>query len=147
MRSWIISVLVVFGLVGCGPAPVPTQTPSPVNSAIPTPSGSKILTVADTEKKIDLTVGQSLVIDLESNASTGYRWNLVGQPQEAVLKLIRSDYREPQTQGDMTGVPGQETWQFQAIGRGTTTVKLAYAHSWEIAQSTEKEFTVTIQVQ
>lgn len=146
MRSFLLSSFLTLALVGCGLVTVPSEKSATTNPVVTTASGSQVLTAADTGKTIDLAAGRSFLIDLESNISTGYRWNLVTEPDQSILRFMQSDYQEPSTKTGQTGVPGQETWQFQAVRSGTTNLKLVYAHSWEIAQSTEREFTLTVRV-
>ena len=83
-------------------------------------------------------------IVLESNATTGYSWRLGALPNPAIVKLRGSTYEAPQP--DLVGAPGKERWQFQAMGRGDTSITLEYVRSWEEqppAQTLTFQVTVT----
>ncbi len=110
MRIWLTLAILALVLTACGGG---------------TPGETK-LTADANGKTIDLTLSQTLVLTLDSNATTGYKWNLVTEPNAQVVKFISSNYNAPQNTGGMVGVGGTETWKFQAIGAGTTTLKLAY---------------------
>ncbi|HEX6230847.1 MAG TPA: protease inhibitor I42 family protein [Actinomycetota bacterium] len=126
------SLLVLLGLVlaaaACGGA---ADAGSSVN-----------LTVEDDGRAVEMEPGDRLVVALESNASTGFRWILVTEPDPAVLSLDASEYVEPET--DLVGAPGQEVWTFLAEGDGETSLELRYERSsGEIAG---KPFEVTVLV-
>ncbi len=112
---------------------------------------------ADTPNTIDLdsanngvsletAVGQTIDITLDSNVTTGYKWNLVGEPDTQVLKLLSSQYVEPPTSNPpVVGAGGKEVWKFQTVGRGTTSLKLAYFRPFDPSQVAQ-EFSATIVV-
>ncbi len=127
MKHFIFLALVLAVLVGC------TQD-----------LGAIDLDSANNGATLDLSSNQALNIKLDSNATTGYKWDLVTPPDGRVLKLVSSKYNAPT--GGALGAGGSETWQFQAVGRGTTTLKLGYARPFEPNNPPAKEFTVTINV-
>ncbi len=102
------------------------------------------LTVANDGTTLQAKTGQTINITLDSNITTGYKWNLVSQPDAAVVKFVSSKYNGPFTGG--LGAGGTESWQFQAMGRGTTLLKLAYFRPFDPNQ-VAKEFSVTVVVQ
>jgi inhibitor of cysteine peptidase len=79
-----------------------------------------------------LKVGQTLVITLASNPSTGYGWTVSGAPDSAVLTQD-GDITYTATNPDvvMPGSGGSETVRFTATAAGTTTVVLDYRRPWE----------------
>ena len=80
----------------------------------------------------ELETGQVLVVTLESNPTTGYQWEVV-ELDDAILQqqgeaeFQVSDSRDPPPPG--TG--GTETFRFEAVNAGQTTLKLVYHRSWE----------------
>ena len=80
-------------------------------------------------KLLNVTVGQEFTVTLASNATTGYHWELAAPLDEAVVKLVNSEYRTPETSA--LGAPGQEIWTFQAVGKGQTVINLKYVRPWE----------------
>ena len=93
---------------------------------------------------IETTVGQDIVIALESNPTTGYTWRVSGRVDQSIVGLISSDY-EPSASTTALGVSGHQRWTFRAVGRGTTTIRLDYARPWELT-SPAKSTTFTLVV-
>jgi inhibitor of cysteine peptidase len=127
MKHFILLALVLVVLVGCTEELGPIDLDSGNNGAT-----------------LDVSSNQVLNIKLDSNITTGYKWNLVTPPDEKIVKLLSSKYNEPT--GSAPGAGGSETWQFQATGRGTTTLKLAYARPFEPNNPPAKEFSITVNV-
>jgi len=107
--------------------------------------GSNNLNVDDSYsgKQVELSVGQSLVVTLESNASTGYSWYLVQNSDEPVLNNTGNKYIAPQT--TLVGAPGKEEWTFKALKKGTRTIFMGYSRYWE-STPPAKTFTLTVVV-
>ena len=80
-------------------------------------------------KQVELSVGQSLVVTLESNATTGYSWTLAQNSDESVLKETGHEYIAPQT--TLIGAGGNEEWTFKALKKGTSTISMGYSRPWE----------------
>ena len=83
----------------------------------------------DPSKPIRASVGQTFSIELTSNPSTGYSWQ-IGKPlNAAVLQLVGNIYDEAQAK--MMGAGGKEIWTFKAVGTGTATIEMNYGRPWE----------------
>ena len=80
-------------------------------------------------KQVELSVGQSLVVTLESNATTGYSWALFQNSDEGVLNKTGNEYIAPQT--TLIGAGGKEEWTFKALKKGTSTISMGYSRPWE----------------
>jgi predicted secreted protein len=84
--------------------------------------------------------GGEFVIALAANPSTGYAWTAA---HDRHVTLIRSrqviDENRP-------GAPGKQELTFRAITPGTTTLKLAYARSFEpgLPPAKTRTFLVTV---
>lgn len=74
--------------------------------------------------------GQILAIELDSNASTGYAWEIVedGSP---VLEPAPVPARAAPAVAPMPGAGGASRWRFRATQPGTTNLRLVYRRSWE----------------
>jgi predicted secreted protein len=97
-----------------------------------TPSVSSEIISVDASysgKQVELSVGQSLVVTLESNATTGYSWALVQNSDDSVLSETENEYVAPQT--TLIGAGGQEEWTFKALKKGTSTISMGYSRPWE----------------
>lgn len=108
-------------------------------------AAASIVTVTDQDngKDIDLPSSQTLVVKLASNASTGYRWTVEGDP--APLKLEKQTYRKS-TKSSAMGAPGMQVFQFTAGSSGIANLKLNYHRSFEYNQPPAKTFTLRVNV-
>jgi inhibitor of cysteine peptidase len=79
--------------------------------------------------KVEVVMGREFSLNLASNATTGYHWELAAPLDEALVKLVSSTYQAPRT--GLLGAGGQEIWTFRAVGRGQTVIQLKYVRPWE----------------
>ncbi len=84
--------------------------------------GSEELIISEPGKSIEVTAGNEFKIIIESNASTGYHWELVGELDESIVKFIKRDYQA--SEPVMPGSGGKDVWVFQAVAAGETTITL-----------------------
>lgn len=101
----------------------------------PKPGGDVEAIVLDEEHNggsVELNPGQMLVVSLASNPTTGYSWE-VADCDEAVVKqvgevefAIAGDEDPPPP-----GTGGTETFRFETVGSGQTTLTLVYYRPWE----------------
>jgi len=89
-------------------------------------------------------LGQTIVLTLESNATTGYGWQLAGPVDGKVVEFVSDNYIVSQT--NLVGVGGVEEWAFKAIGKGKTKIKLKYVRPWEKNQAPVKKDVFNIYV-
>jgi inhibitor of cysteine peptidase len=80
--------------------------------------------------EIQLALGQTYSLHLDSNPTTGYRWCLVS-PSNQVVMLVTNSYEPSAHKAGLVGSGGMEQWTFKAVGKGRTELALAYARSWE----------------
>ncbi len=101
----------------------------------------------DNGSHIGLDQGQALVIALESNPSTGYRWEVV-ETDSSILEQIGQAEFTPSVTGDppRPGASGREKFHFQAGGPGRMTLKLVYARPWEAAVDPIKTYSIQVVV-
>ena len=127
------------------PTPTPTPAPTPTQTPISTPAP---LNVDDSYSggQVELSVGQSLVVTLESNASTGYSWSLAQNSDETVLNKTGNEYISPQTTGPIVGAPGKEEWTFLALKEGTSSISMEYKRPWEKDTPPARTFSLTVVV-
>jgi len=96
------------------------------------------------ENVIQAKVGESFTITLESNATTGFSWQLAEGLDETRLKLESSKYIPAAT--DRVGSGGEEKWIFRALKKGSAKISLKYVRPWEkdTAPALEKTFFVKV---
>lgn len=107
---------------GTGDAPVADKTSTNA------PQDTVVDARADGETR--LRRGQLLAVELDSNASTGYAWEMVedGSP---VLEPAPVPARAEPAVAPMPGAPGTSRWRFRAVQSGTATLRLVYRRAWE----------------
>ena len=93
---------------------------------------------------IETKVGDTFTIPLEANHTTGYSWRLAQPPDPAILKQLGEKYEEDNSGG--VGVGGVETWTFQAMAKGATTLVFEYARPFEknVPPAKTSKFKITI---
>jgi C1A family cysteine protease/PKD repeat protein len=101
------------------------------------------VTERDNGRAVDLG-GDVLVLNLESNPSTGYGWQVRGLDARILRQLDATEWL-PDTPGKLGG-PGTEVLRFAATGRGRATLDLVYARPWETAAAPAKSFSLEVNV-
>jgi inhibitor of cysteine peptidase len=107
-------------------------------------SGQVELTAADDGRQIELNSGQTLVVSLESNPSTGYSWERAPTEDQILQQAGEPEFREGRP--GVVGAPGQQVFRFQATATGTTKLDLVYHRPWEQEAKPEGTFSVTVVV-
>jgi predicted secreted protein len=94
-------------------------------------------------KRHDILVrcGKQFKIELESNSSTGYRWQPLSFDQ-SMLKLVSSEFL-PNIKNQV-GSTGIQRFNFEASKKGTTRIKLVYKRAWEVSTMKSNEFSVKV---
>ena len=99
---------------------------------------------------IHVPAGQLLVITLESNQTTGFRWELSEPIDEGILALILSEF-EPGEKAKQNppiyGAGGTEVWTFEVLTAGTTTIAMEYNQPWDGGEKAVQTFTLTVVVE
>ena len=105
------------------------------------------LTEADTGKPVELSVGQSLVVSLKSNPTTGYEWTAAqnGAPQLA-MQGDKPGYTPDAASAGMAGGGGTSVFTFKAAQPGSTALTLNYARSFEPNNPPGQTFSVPVTV-
>jgi predicted secreted protein len=81
------------------------------------------LSEQDSGSSIVVKVTQVLIITLEANHSTPYRWVLAQEPDPNVLEKVADTY---ESEDGPPGAGGHEVWRFRAIGEGSANILLTY---------------------
>ena len=89
-------------------------------------------------------VGETFVIRLRSNPSTGYMWSVAPESADLV-SLTGTSSTEPPKNG-MVGQPIFQIFDFKAVKRGSGVLALHYVRSWEKPAADETRFTLRITV-
>lgn len=106
--------------------------------------GTTELTAADSGSAIEVSNGQSILIQLDANSTTGYAWQQAPGLDESVVKFVSESYQQATASPGMVGVGGTDTWTYEAVGAGTTTIALAYQRASD--PTAAESFTVNVTV-
>jgi len=123
-----VIVLLACAMVLPGCASGTDDAPSAGKASTNTAEATVVEARADGETH--LRRGQILAIELDSNASTGYGWEIVedGSP---VLEPAPVPAGTAPAVPPMPGAGGTSRWRYRAMQTGTTTLRLVYRRSWE----------------
>lgn len=120
---FVISILILAGCVGQDAPPE--------------------LQISDPARQLDATAGQEFKIILDSNPTTGYHWEVMGELDEGVVQFVSKNYKTDGMQ--LTGSGGLDVWVFKAVAVGETTIALGYYPPDASAQA-EQTITFTVLV-
>jgi inhibitor of cysteine peptidase len=101
------------------------------------------LTRADSGKTVEIRPGDTVVMCLDENPTTGYQWALESN-QEEVVTLLSTDYVPARGVG--IGGGGQRLFTFKAVQTGDTTLHFRLWRAWEGDTSIQERFFVTLQI-
>ena len=133
MKKLFLALSAVILMTGIGAAAV-----------IASAGGSNSLSVdaSYSGKQVEISVGESLIVTLASNASTGFSWRLAENSDEVELQQSGHEYIAPKS--TLLGASGKEVWTFKAIEKGTSTIRLEYSRPWEGGVAPAQTFILTV---
>jgi predicted secreted protein len=97
---------------------------------------------ANNGSELELKKGQSLVITLEANPTTGYTWEVVEPEDEQVLQQVGGI--EFEQESDLIGASGVQIIRFEVVNAGRAAVKLVYHRPWETGLEPLKTFAIQV---
>ncbi len=81
--------------------------------------------------QVTLGANDMLVVQLRSNPSTGYRWDVQNLNNGIVTQVKEdADFAEMKT-AQLLGASTVQTLRFQGVSKGSTTLTLVYHRAWE----------------
>ena len=100
----------------------------------------------DSGKSLELRVGDTVKLVLDTNPTTGFSWNKVDKVDSNILKLEKNDYQQNANPGRMVGVGGKTTIVYRAVKPGTAKIDLTYMQPWELDSKFNTDYAVTVKV-
>ncbi len=101
-----------------------------------------ILTSADNGGTFESRVGETVVLRLPENASTGYRWAV-----DAVdASLVEIEEGEYVSTSKTMGGGGEAQWLIKAKAPGVTRLKLKRWRQWEGERSVVERYEITLRI-
>lgn len=112
----------------------------------------RIVTVTESANgsTVSIGAGDRIRVELPSNPSTGYSWQTMELNSWVLARTKRPVYTPDSAGGAdrqrMVGSGGQLMFEYEAIGVGTSPVRIAYSRQWETNAAPAKTFQVTVVV-
>ncbi len=75
--------------------------------------------------------GETFEIRLPTTAGTGFKWEITGQLDPAVIELVGEALDEPASATGRVGAQGTTVLTFRGVAPGTTRLTLGYLRPWE----------------
>jgi len=96
-------------------------------------------TYQQNDKDISARAGETFVIEIEGNPTTGYQWELSEGDEQ--FQLVGKDYALP---GSEIGAATKERFTIKALKPGSTTLNFKYKRAWETEVLETKTFRLDI---
>jgi inhibitor of cysteine peptidase len=94
-------------------------------------------------QKVDVSIGDTIEIRLEQNASTGFRWSVTASC-DPICPIVEDDREAPAPAA--RGASGHHRWRLRAVQSGECDFVLAYRRPWESERPPAREFRIRIRV-
>lgn len=98
------------------------------------------LTINESGKTQKAKVGDTIIVQLPENPTTGYRWEL----KEIDKAIEPPEIQYKPDEGAQMGGGGTKTFEFKLKSKGTTTIKIINKRSWEPENSAIQHFEAII---
>jgi inhibitor of cysteine peptidase len=99
------------------------------------------LDAGDDGSQVELNAGQTLVVSLEGNPTTGYTWEAAELDEQVFQQVGETEFKP---ESGAIGAGGVQTLRFETVNSGQTTLNLVYHRPWE--ENVEPAETFSIQV-
>jgi inhibitor of cysteine peptidase len=101
-------------------------------AACATPPMPRELSDAIDGARVRLAPAQELIVNLDGNQTTGYRWFLTRSVEPIVVQVGEPLYAQRASEGRLQGAGGVTTFRFRAGSAGETQLSFAYRRPWEV---------------
>lgn len=88
----------------------------------------KIIVADDLSKRIECEIGDAIMLEVDTNPSTGYNW-LVKNPE--TYQVILESRQIEKTNTTLVGSKAKETFVFRCVNKGDANIELLYKRAWE----------------
>jgi inhibitor of cysteine peptidase len=93
---------------------------------------------------ISVKAGDTFVVKLAGNPTTGYSWQLADHDENIVKLDGNPEYKSDSA---LVGSGGMYTYHFKAVSSGTVPLKFDYLRTWETNTAPAQTFSIIIDVQ
>jgi predicted secreted protein len=85
----------------------------------------------------------SLILEICSNQTTGFAWELTDTTNDSVVRLLGTEYIPTDAEGQV-GAGGSEVWTFSVRQRGEVTISMEYSQPWEGGEKAARSFELVL---
>ena len=90
--------------------------------------------------------GSSIFVTLCSNPTTGFQWT--ESPENSDSSVLRQkEHKVVSPETNLPGAAGKQTWTFEALKKGATTILFEYNQPWEGGEKSVWTLTANIVVE
>jgi predicted secreted protein len=134
----VAALLAAASLAACGSSSGGTDGGSPA-----TPKTIEITPVAQTGTTVDAAVGDTIVVTLEGNATTGYTWKFTAGD---TFEIVSSKYVPDPSPSNMAGTGGTQLVTLKVTKVGTSDLTGMYQQQWNSpSPNAQPDFSMTVQ--
>lgn len=108
-------------------------------------TGEVKLGIAASDSTQKFTIGQVIAITLDSNPTTGFGWQVVGEMPGNLQQVGEPEYKAAAGSEGKVGAGGTQTLRFKVVKSGTATLTLGYMRSFEKDTAPAQTYTLTIE--
>src|SRR2546423_13925445 len=139
MSRRLAAVLALMAVAGCQSFPTWDNPFKSARLAVRLDEGSA-------SAPITVERNQTLVVTLEANVTTGYRWETVAGFTPVLAQIGTADYVARSADAPVAGAPGDMTFRFRAQSPGTTALEFAYRRPFDssVAAARTVRYEVTV---
>jgi inhibitor of cysteine peptidase len=128
----LVTVLAVGLVAGCGGSGTTPTTPT-----------SKVKTYTKADKNITAKAGDTFIITLESNPTTGYEWSITG-PLSPAIQNTGSKYIPGPNAKKLEGAGGVQNFTVKAVSKGSALIQMEYLLAGSNTNGGNANFNVTV---
>jgi inhibitor of cysteine peptidase len=131
-------LLAAASLAACGSSGGGSDGGSPA-----TPKTIAITPVAQTGTTVDAAVGDTIVVSLEANPTTGYTWELTAGD---TIEVASSEYVADPNPDEMSGAGGTQVVTLKVTKAGASDLTGMYRQQWNSpSPGAQPDFSMTVQ--
>ena len=101
----------------------------------------------DNGKTVKVAVDGTVILSLESNATTGFSWTKADKVDKDILKLEKNDYMQSPNPNGLLGVGGTTVIVYRALKKGKAKIDLTYMQPWNPDSEFNTNYSVTVEVE
>jgi len=107
-----------------------------------TPQTIEITPVAESGTTVEAKVGDTVVVSLEANETTGYEWSFTAGD---TFTVVSSEYVPDENAGDLMGAGGTQVVTLEVTKAGSSDLTGTYRQSWATpSPDAQPDFSMTV---